>query len=318
MTTRRYIELRIFEALEYIKYSNEDSWSFVVQVGDKKICLAGEKIDENDIDKKNEVVNKFTEALNSMEFSIDEHHIIELIHNLKKVRLFKFVNECINEIANFQVTTSKEKNTTMNRFTIQSNEYLKQNIQAYFHSNYNSGAGQWQVKGSIENIICTLKNDITPYTEAILQNVSGQLEVILRTDLPQILKLSGKNNLVVCVVPRAKVNYNSNQLYFKKTVSKVANQLQGFIDGTDYIKRVKDTKTTHRARSGHGGNGDMPYPNITVNTCDFSINVKDKDILLIDDLYTNSVNIDEDAIQALFDKGAKSVIFYSIGAKLGV
>jgi hypothetical protein len=198
------------------------------------------------------------------------------------------------------------------------NYYLKREVQAYFNSNYSSGAGQWQVKGSVENIICTLKNDITPYTEVILQNVCSQLENILKTDLPQVLKLSGKNSLVVCVVPRAKVNYNPNQLYFKKTVSKVANQLQCFIDGTDYIKRVKDTKTTHRARSGHGGNGDMPYPNITVNTCNFSINIKDKDILLIDDLYTNSVNIDEDAIQALFDKGAKSVIFYSIGAKLGV
>jgi hypothetical protein len=198
------------------------------------------------------------------------------------------------------------------------NYYLKRDVQAYFHSEYSSGAGQWQIKGSIENIICTLKNDITPYTEIVLQNACNQLENILKTDFPKILKLSGKNNLVVCVVPRAKVNYNSNQLYFKKTVSKVANQLQGFINGTDYIKRVKDTKTTHRARSGHGGNGDMPYPNITVKTCDFSINLKDKDILLIDDLYTNSVNIDEDAIQALFDKGAKSVIFYSIGAKLGV
>lgn len=198
------------------------------------------------------------------------------------------------------------------------NYYLKREVQAYFHSKYSSGAGQWQVKGSIENIICTLKNDITPYAEIVLQNVCGQLENILKTDLPQVLKLSGKNSLVVCVVPRAKVNYNPNQLYFKKTISKVANQLPGFIDGSEYIKRVKDTKTTHRARSGHGGNGDMPYPSITLDTCNFSLNVKGKDILLIDDLYTNSVNIDEDAIQALFDKGANSVIFYSIGAKLGV
>jgi phosphoribosylpyrophosphate synthetase len=62
----------------------------------------------------------------------------------------------------------------------------------------------------------------------------------------------------------------------------------------------------------------MPYPGITINTCDFSKDVMGKDIMLVDDLYTNSVNIDEDAIQALFDKGANSVVFYSIGAKLGV
>ena len=41
--------------------------------------------------------------------------------------------------------------------------------------------------------------------------------------------------------------------------------------------------------------------------------VKGKDILLIDDLYTRSVNIDEDAIQALLDNGANSVTFYSVG-----
>src|SRR5690606_14610087 len=171
------------------------------------------------------------------------------------------------------------------------NYYLKREVQAYFHSKYSSGSGQWQVKGSIENIICTLKNDITPYAEIVLQNVCGQLENILKTDLPQVLKLSGKNSLVVCVVPRAKVNYNPNQLYFKKTISKVASQLPGFIDGSEYIKRVKDTKTTHRARSGHGGNGNMPYPGITLDTCNFSLNVKRKDIIIINDLYTNSVII---------------------------
>jgi len=212
----------------------------------------------------------------------------------------------------------------MYKFTItpktdnKGNYYLKREVQGYFHSKYESGAGQWRVKGSIENVICTLKNDIIPYTEEELQNVCNKLEIILKTDLPQVLKLSGKNSLVVCVVPRAKVNYKPNQLYFKKTVSKVANQLPGFIDGSEYIKRVKDTKTTHRARSGHGGNGDMPYPGITINTCDFSKDVMGKDIMLVDDLYTNSVNIDEDAIQVLFDKGANSVVFYSIGAKLGV
>ena len=41
--------------------------------------------------------------------------------------------------------------------------------------------------------------------------------------------------------------------------------------------------------------------------------VKGKDILLIDDVYTKSINIDEDAIQVLLDKGARSVLFYCIG-----
>jgi len=38
--------------------------------------------------------------------------------------------------------------------------------------------------------------------------------------------------------------------------------------------------------------------------------------LLIDDIYTKSINIDEDAIQALIDKGAKSIVFYAIGKTL--
>ena len=55
---------------------------------------------------------------------------------------------------------------------------------------------------------------------------------------------------------------------------------------------------------------------MTKDTCSISDDVIGKDILLIDDLYTKTVNIDEDCIQALLDKGARSVIFYSIGKTL--
>jgi predicted amidophosphoribosyltransferase len=50
----------------------------------------------------------------------------------------------------------------------------------------------------------------------------------------------------------------------------------------------------------------------TKDTCLISNEIIGKDILLIDDIYTKSINIDEDAIQALLDKGAKSVIFYAV------
>ena len=50
-----------------------------------------------------------------------------------------------------------------------------------------------------------------------------------------------------------------------------------------------------------------------LNTCRISDEVIGKDILLIDDLYTKTVNIDEDVIQALLDSGAKSVFFFAIG-----
>ena len=57
----------------------------------------------------------------------------------------------------------------------------------------------------------------------------------------------------------------------------------------------------------------MPYAGITNDTCTLSDEIIGKDILLIDDLYTKTVNIDEDCLQALIDKGARSVYFYSIG-----
>ena len=57
-------------------------------------------------------------------------------------------------------------------------------------------------------------------------------------------------------------------------------------------------------------------PGITKATCTISNEVKGKDILLVDDLYTPELGIDDDAIQALFDHGASSVIFYSIGKTL--
>jgi hypoxanthine-guanine phosphoribosyltransferase len=62
----------------------------------------------------------------------------------------------------------------------------------------------------------------------------------------------------------------------------------------------------------YGGDGDMPYPGITKHTCKISNEVKGKDILLIDDIYTRTINIDEDAIEALLEKRAKSVVFYSV------
>ena len=85
------------------------------------------------------------------------------------------------------------------------------------------------------------------------------------------------------------------------------------MDGTDYVFRHTDTRTTHLNKSGYGGNGNLPYPGITKETCKLSEKITGKDVLLIDDLYTEDVNIDEDAIQALLDKGANSVVFYSLG-----
>jgi len=193
---------------------------------------------------------------------------------------------------------------------------LKHDIQAFYHSDY-SGGVKWQVKGTFENFFWILKNDAIYYSEIELQNASQQLKNILMEDLPQILQTTGKNYLTVCVIPRAKADnkYRPNQLLFFQTVKSVVLQLNGLGDGTHYIIRHTNTKTTHLRKPVENfvNDGSSPYPGITKDTCTISDNVMGKDILLIDDIYTKTVNIDEDAIQALLDKGANSVLFYAVG-----
>lgn len=81
-------------------------------------------------------------------------------------------------------------------------------------------------------------------------------------------------------------------------------------NGTLFISRHTHTRTTHLQR--YDTIGSMPYNGITADTCHISDEVSGRNIILVDDVYTKSVNVDEDVIQALFDKGAKSVCLYTI------
>lgn len=191
---------------------------------------------------------------------------------------------------------------------------LQHDTDAFYHCAYHGG-GNWLIDGTIENMICTLKNDRTPYPQTKLNSVANNLSRILLEDLHLILQERRFQTLRVCVIPRAKHEeyYADNQKLFRHIVQNTVNGFNGFEDGTHDIIRHTDTRTTHSNRSGNGGNGPMPYCGITRDTCNISNQVSGKNILLIDDLYTRSVGIDEDAIQALYDNGANNVIFYSVG-----
>lgn len=207
----------------------------------------------------------------------------------------------------------------MNKFTIESNLFLKQPITAFFHTNF---YGTKANNPSNPDYLYRLKNDPHHcWTDYQLRLASTQLADILRTDLPKIQQDIKINNLTVCVVPRAKADttYRSNQLLFRATVQKVVNELNGFEDGTNYIIRHTNTRTTHLRKpiEGYNNDGALPYQGITIKTCNISLNVQGKDILLIDDIYTKTVNVDEDVIQTLLTKGAKSVTFYAIGLTVG-
>ena len=191
----------------------------------------------------------------------------------------------------------------MNKFIIYPNLYLTQNIQGYYYTNYTG-----YKKPGNPDYLNDLKNTFNNFSEEKLDKATNQLFDVLKTDLSKFDRY-----LTICIIPRSKAEntYSYNQLLFKKVVQHVINEL-GFNDGSDYIIRHTDTKTTHLAHTQYGGNGSMPYPGITKDTCDIDTDVKGKNILLIDDIYTKGINIDEDAIQALLDYGAKSVIFYAV------
>jgi hypothetical protein len=203
----------------------------------------------------------------------------------------------------------------MKTFTILANPpYLTRNILGFYHTNFH-GVNH----PDNPNFLYKLKNDFHHnWTDLQLQSACNQFESILLSELPQIKNSLQNVNLTICVVPRAKTDnsYNSNQLLFKKTIKAAVEKLgSDFFDGTDYIVRHINTKTTHlkNAIEGFVNDGKLPYPGITLDTCNISNKIVGRNILLIDDVYTKSINIDEDAIQALLMSGANFVVFYAIG-----
>lgn len=199
----------------------------------------------------------------------------------------------------------------MKRFTVESNKCLTQDIEGFYSEDY---LGFGHPKNP--NYINILKNDFLSNENIELVNAMEKLQDVLVEDLPKIFKEISCEHLTVCIVPRSKqmFHYPLKKLLFSKTIEDTLVSFFPKIEnGTKFITRVVDTKTTHfKNKPEYAGSGKMPYCGIALDTCGFSDQVVGKDILLIDDIYTKTVNIDEDMIQALLDKGAKSVYFYAI------
>ncbi len=208
----------------------------------------------------------------------------------------------------------------MNSFTIQPSNnfntgkyFLTKRIKAYYHQDYTTFGAEGN-----PDFINHLKNQFRSTGINVLQNSAYELGEILKVDLNKIKSIYRNINMTVCVIPRAKKEsyYSENQKLFRRVVSVVVDGLNGYYNGTAYIIRHTNTRTTHMDRSGYGGDGNLPYVGITKDTCNISNEVSGKDILLIDDIYTSGVNIDEDAIQALLDKEARNVYLYAVGKTL--
>ena len=192
------------------------------------------------------------------------------------------------------------------------NHFLKRKTQAYYHIDY---VGYLQPFNP--DFINVLKNQDGSTNSEKLYHAQAELKDILLNDIAQIYSTAGVSPLTICVIPRAKAEteYQPQQLLFRATIKETIEQLKqkfhySLEDGTNYIIRHTNTRTTHL--QDHDTDGEKPYPRITCETCTISENVYGKSILLIDDIYTSNVNIDEDAIQALYDNGARKVLFYTI------
>ncbi|MGG7437236.1 hypothetical protein ACQ7CU_04065 [Chryseobacterium arthrosphaerae] len=197
----------------------------------------------------------------------------------------------------------------MEKFIIKTNDYLNRKIEAYYFGDHVS----WR-KTKV-GFLNTLKNDDGTFTNTkrdfgyTLNEAKKRVIDILKVDLKELNNLYDRK-FTICIVPRSKPesHYNSNQLKFSEAIKEFVSGNKEFYDGTDYIQRTTETSTTHITKKY-----DSVIVGITEETCFISDEVFGKDILLIDDLYTETVNIIEDAAQALFNNGAKSVVLYTIG-----
>lgn len=201
----------------------------------------------------------------------------------------------------------------MNRFTIEANNFLDRNVVGYYHADFHGASHPEN-----PDFLYKFKNDPHhKWTQQHLRYATNDLNKVLCIDFPEIMRHVKLNPLTVCVVPRAKAenSYRPDQLLFRATVRAYAQSTPGLRDGSDFIIRHTNTRTTHLRRpvDGFKNDGQMPYPGIAIDTCHFSPQISERDIILVDDIYTRTVNIDEDMVQALFDNGARSVVFYAIG-----
>lgn len=205
----------------------------------------------------------------------------------------------------------------MEHHIIKRNAFLSDDIQAYFNTYYLG----YEKPGN-PDFLNELKNTYNNKSRIVLEKSMEPVHDRFVEDIPQIIQKHQFKECVLVGVPRAKKHrtYSENQLLFNRAIKNSIPAIDekvpscNLLDGSEWIERMSNTKTTHlRKESEYFDNdGDLPYPGITKDTCEYNTALKGKHIILIDDIYTKNVNVDEDCIQALLDWGAESVVFYSI------
>lgn len=196
----------------------------------------------------------------------------------------------------------------MKKHMIPKNSYLSDDTVCYYNRDYIG----YQKHGN-PDFINRLKNMTGRYDELDLVRDFLKVFDLAYKDIPQIIDEEHLENCAVAIIPRSKAEktYVPSQLIFKKAISCVADKLNLY-NATDAIRRVIDTKTTHSWRL-ENNSGKMPHRGITKESCNIDSSLfRNKDVILVDDIYTEGVYVAEDCMQTLLDFGAKRVILYVI------
>lgn len=202
------------------------------------------------------------------------------------------------------------------------NYYLRKNTKAYYTLDYYGRENSMDTQ-----FIRTLKNTFNGETDRALNEAMRIAENYLKQALLEIIEREKLGICTVVAVPRAKAydTYFPRQLCLLEAISSATRSFNNIIDGTDYLKRHTNTKTTHLRREIgrvtpqgnipqdiNANDGAAPYCGITKDTCTIEAKkIIGQTIILVDDIYTKNCNVDEDCIQLLYNAGAKKVIFYS-------
>lgn len=183
-----------------------------------------------------------------------------------------------------------------------------------------------------------LKNDFDNADEWELEDASSQAYAVLQATLEKLAEDDELSGAVVCAVPRSKVPayYSLDQVRFYSALWSAVEDEGSFINGVGnfyrsrgkthlsgaVMERNHNVITTHLSHGAYqektfswlpGGEPEQFYPGVTTNTCKINSRmVRGKVVILVDDIYTRTVNVDEDAIEALYDAGARRVILYTV------
>lgn len=197
--------------------------------------------------------------------------------------------------------------------TIEANRYLSKDIKLFYDLDY-TGFGN----SKNPDFLNILKNTFAKEDDLALKNSKDSVRKYIHCFLEGIIKKHYGVKFVICSVPRSKANFSPNQLLFQKAISEAIFDLNKkyfnvLIDGVNVIKRTKNVKTTHIKSPNYANDGDYPYIGITRNTCIIdNERIKNANVILIDDIYTKTINIIEDCVQTLLDFDANVICVYCI------